>query len=151
MALMLKHARATWAHTCIAPEDTLQMCREPLNPRRFVRRSAVKQMTRSLPLDCMSCHSNIRIVAQMQHLVGSRKEHWYNQTFGGFFFVEKVEVVLGTHFWTCTYTKLEAAAKVVAVLDLLMSRVTEPCKLQQPLLLCLQKPSPWIAAVERLP
>ena len=33
-------------------------------------------------------------------------EHWYNQTFGGFFFVEKVEVVLGTHFWTCTYTKI---------------------------------------------
>ncbi len=65
--------------------------------------------------------------------------------------MEKVEVVLGTHFWTCTYTKFEAAAKVVAVLDLLMSRVLEPCKLQQPLLLCLQKPSPWIAAVERLP
>ena len=148
---MLQHTRATWAHTCIAPEDTLQMCRDPLNPRRFVRRSAVKQMTRSLPLDCTSCHSNIRIVTQAQHLVGSRKEHWYYWTFGGFFFVEKVEVVLGIHFWTCKHTKLEVDAKVVAVPDLRMCRILEPCKLQQLLLLCLRKPSPWIAAVERLP
>jgi len=148
---MLQHTRVTWARTCIVPEDTLQMCRDPLNPRRFVRRSAVKQMTRSLPLDCMSCHSDILIVAQTQHLVASRKEHWYNQTFGGFFFVEKVEVVLGIHFWTCKYTKLEVDDKAVAVPDLLIIRVLEPCKLQQLLLLCLQRPSPWIAAVERLP
>ena len=92
-----------------------------------------------------------RIVAQTKHLADSRKEHWCNQAFEGVFFVEKVEVVLGTRFWTCEHTQLEVDDKAVAVPDPLISRVLEPCKLQPLFLLCLQRPSPWIAAVERLP
>ncbi len=98
-----------------------------------------------MPFQYIYCRSNA------QHLVASRKEHWYNQTFGGFLFVEKVEVVLRIHFWTCEHTQLEVDDKAVAVPDPLISRVLEPCKLQPLLLLCLQKPSPWIAAVGRLP
>lgn len=65
--------------------------------------------------------------------------------------MEKVEVVLGTHFWTCAHTQHEAEDKAVAVPDPLFSRALEPYKLQQLWLLCWQRPSPWIAAVERLP
>ena len=65
--------------------------------------------------------------------------------------MEKVEVVLGIHFWTCEHMQLEIDDKTVAVPDPLISRALEPYKLQQLLLLCLQRPSPWIAAVERLP
>ena len=80
-------------------------------------------MTGSLPLGCLSCRSETCIVAQTQHLVASRKEHWYNQSFGDFLLVEKVE-------------QIEADDKAVGADNLLISRVLELCKLQQLLRLC---------------
>lgn len=66
--------------------------------------------------------------------MASKQEHWYKQSFGDFLFVEKVE-------------QTEVDDKAVDADDLI-SRVLEPCKLQQLLRLCLQRPSLWISTVE---
>ena len=41
---------------CRRPWTSLQECSVPFRPRRFTRGSAVKHMTRSLPVACCTMH-----------------------------------------------------------------------------------------------